>query len=115
MFATIFALIGLIILIKSLAAPNPNLIGDLDNNNKVDIVDLSKLLSDFGSTDPTKIAEADIVKNNAVDIFDLSALLAHFGESVSGGGGSTSYDQAISYSAPANRPAHSCTRTVNVI
>src|SRR6185503_1349326 len=84
MFATIFALIGLIILIKSLAAPNPNLIGDLDNNNKVDIVDLSKLLSDYGSTDPSKIAEADIVKNNAVDIFDLSALLAHFGESVSG-------------------------------
>jgi len=83
-FTLIFALIGLIILIKSLAAPNPNLIGDLDNNNKVDIVDLSKLLSDFGSTDPTKIAEADIVKNNAVDIFDLSALLAHFGESVSG-------------------------------
>ena len=82
-FTSIFALIGLIILVKSIAAPNPNLIGDLDNNNKVDIADLSLLLSDYGSTDPTKIAQADIIVNNQVDIFDLSALLAHFGESVS--------------------------------
>src|SRR5689334_5426767 len=84
-FICVFALLGLIILIKSFAAPNPNLLGDLNNDNVVDISDLSTMLSDFGSTDPTKIAQADIIKNNSVDIFDLSALLSNFGKS----GGST--------------------------
>jgi hypothetical protein len=54
-------------------------IGDLDGNGAVDITDLSIMLSDFGSTDPVKIAQADIIVNGAVDIFDLSALLSHFG------------------------------------
>ena len=81
-FVAVFALIGLIILIKSFAAPNPSLPGDLNNDSKVDIADLSLLLSDFGSTDPVKIAQADIDNNGKVDILDMSALLSHFGQSL---------------------------------
>jgi glucose/arabinose dehydrogenase/PKD repeat protein len=49
--------------------------GDLNNDNAVDIFDLSILLSNFGSTNAT----ADINKDGVVNIFDLSILLSHYG------------------------------------
>jgi|GEM_PF-6288128 len=200
-FLIVFAVLGLIILIKSLAVPNPSLPGDLNNDNTVNITDMSILLSNYGTTSST----ADINGDGTVNVLDMSILLSHYGQSISsfstnitqnqtittpftwtfnpgatttagyffadgaqiakvtgpgpytftiqtttltsgthtlggswdlsdgthvtfpqtytvtinngtsgGGGGTSTYDSAISYSAPANRPTHSCARTVNV-
>jgi hypothetical protein len=49
-------------------------VGDLNCDNKVDIFDLSILLTRWGTTDAT----ADLNKNGSVDIFDLSILLSHW-------------------------------------
>jgi hypothetical protein len=89
-FIVAFALIGYLI-IRALAASNPNLPGDLNNDNTVNISDLSIMLSDYGTTDPTKIAQADIDNNGKVDILDMSTLLSHFGQSV----GTTSPDNTV--------------------
>lgn len=80
-FALIFALIGYLIF-RSFAL-NPNLPGDLNNDNTVNITDLSILLSDYGTTDPTKIAQADINSDGTVNVLDMSILLSHYGQSVS--------------------------------
>jgi hypothetical protein len=50
-------------------------IGDLNGDGKVDIFDLSILLTRWGSNDTT----ADLNHNGTVDIFDLSILLTHWG------------------------------------
>src|SRR3989344_1133457 len=50
-------------------------IGDLNDDNKIDIFDLSILLSRWGTTD----AAADLNKNGTVDILDLSILLTNWG------------------------------------
>jgi hypothetical protein len=50
-------------------------LGDLNDDNKVDIFDLSILLTRWGSNDTT----ADLNHNGTVDIFDLSILLSHWG------------------------------------
>jgi len=52
--------------------------GDVDESNVIDVVDLSYLLSRWGSADTA----ADIFKdaNGVVDIFDLSLLLSNWGD-----------------------------------
>jgi len=77
-FAIAFALIGYLIF-RSLAAPNPSLPGDLNNDNTVNITDLSILLSDYNTTNTA----ADINSDGTVNVLDLSILLSHYGESVS--------------------------------
>ncbi len=109
-YLTIFALVGGLVLLLTHATPNPNLPGDLNGDNKVDGADLSFLAANYKTTN----AAADINNSGLVDVADLSILLSHYGQTYSGGGSTSSYDSAISYSAPANRPTHSCTRTVNV-
>jgi hypothetical protein len=74
-----FALIGAIILLVSHAAPNPNLPGDLNNDNTVNASDLSLLLTNFGTTN----SAADINSDGHVNVLDMSILLAHYGQSVS--------------------------------
>ena len=197
-FILIFAAIGGVIIWRSLAA-NPNLPGDLNSDNTVNVTDLSILLSNYGTSN----IAADINSDGTVNILDMSILLSHYGQSITsfstnltagmsitppfnwtfnpgvtttagyffadgvqlakttgpgpynftiqsttltagthtlggawdtssgahvtfpqtytvtiagsgGGGGTSSYDSAISYSAPANRPAYSCSRTINV-
>jgi len=81
-FAAIFAIYGAIILIKSFAAPNPALPGDLNNDNTVNITDMSILLSDYGTTDATKLAQADINGDGSVNILDMSILLSHYGQTI---------------------------------
>jgi hypothetical protein len=75
-FILVFAVIGSIILIKSLAAPNPNLAGDLNGDNTVNIQDLSILLSNYGTSNST----ADINNDGTVNVLDLSSLLSHYGQ-----------------------------------
>jgi hypothetical protein len=76
----IFAIIGAITLIHSFAAPNPNLPGDLNNDNVVNALDLSILLGNYGTAN----SAADINGDGTVNALDLSALLAHYGQSISG-------------------------------
>lgn len=98
-FTLIFALIGGLIIWNSLAAPNPNLLGDLDGDNTVNIQDLSILLSNYGTTNST----ADINSDGTVNVLDLSTLLSHYGESYSGGQGNycpnLSLGQCVPYDA----------------
>jgi hypothetical protein len=74
-FGLIFVGFGIYIILHSLAAPNPNLAGDLNNDNKVDVTDLSILLSSYNSTQ----AGSDINADGQVNILDLSILLSHYG------------------------------------
>jgi hypothetical protein len=78
-FILIFTSIATIILIKSFAS-NPNLLGDLNNDNIVNVSDLSMLLSKYGSNDAT----ADINSDGTVNIADLSILLSNYGKTYSG-------------------------------
>ena len=50
--------------------------GDINGDGKVDITDLSMLLSAYGTTN----AAADLNKNGKVDIADLSILLSNYGK-----------------------------------
>jgi hypothetical protein len=69
-------MVGLIaILLVSAATPSES---DINKDGKVDISDLSLLLSKFGTTDPA----ADVNKDGKVDISDLSGLLTNFGSTV---------------------------------
>jgi len=74
-FLLVFGLIGILIW-KSFAAPNPSLPGDLNNDDTVNITDMSILLSNYGTTNST----ADINGDGTVNILDLSILLSHYGE-----------------------------------
>ena len=75
-FILIFAAIGGVIIWRSLAA-NPNLPGDLNNDNSVNVTDLSILLSNYGTSNTA----ADINSDGTVNILDLSALLSNYGKS----------------------------------
>jgi hypothetical protein len=75
-FIIAFSLIGFLIF-KSFAAPNPNLPGDLNNDNTVNVTDLSILLSNYGTTSTL----ADINSDGSVNVLDLSILLSHYGGS----------------------------------
>jgi len=78
-FAIAFALIGYLIF-RSLAAPNPSLPGDLNNDNTVNITDMSIMLSNYGTSN----SAADINGDGTVNVLDMSILLSHYGQSVSG-------------------------------
>jgi hypothetical protein len=86
-FLIIFAVLGLVLLIKTLAAPNPNLPGDLNNDNTVNIQDLSILLSNYNTSNST----ADINSDGTVNILDLSTLLSHYGQDYSPPAGNSIY------------------------
>ncbi len=58
-----------------LAAPNPDLDGDLNGDNRVDVLDLSYMLGRYGTGD----ASADINSDGSVTIIDLSILLTNYG------------------------------------
>jgi len=75
-FMLIFATIGGFIIWRSFAASS---VGDLNGDGNVDILDLSILLSHYGTTDSAE----DINTDGKVDIFDLSVLLSHYGQTVS--------------------------------
>jgi hypothetical protein len=77
LFAIVFGLVGILIW-KSLAAPNPALPGDLNNDNTVNIQDLSIMLSNYGTSN----SNADINSDGTVNVLDMSILLSHYGQSV---------------------------------
>lgn len=75
-FILAFALIGFLIY-KSFAAPNPNLPGDLNGDNTVNVTDLSILLTNYGTSSST----ADVNSDGTVNVLDMSILLSNYGKS----------------------------------
>lgn len=75
-FAVAFAAIGTLIIILTHAATNPK--ADINGDGKVDVLDLSALLSHYGQATTT----ADLNGDNKVDVLDLSILLSNYGQSV---------------------------------
>jgi hypothetical protein len=80
LFVLIFAAIGSYILIRSFAASNPNLAGDLNNDNTVNAIDLSMLLSNY----TTSNAAGDANSDGTVNAIDLSIVLSHYGQTYAG-------------------------------
>jgi hypothetical protein len=68
------AAIGVCVLAAALGASN--LVGDINGDGKVDITDLSIMLTDWG----TNNASADLNHDGTVNVFDLSLLLDHWGQ-----------------------------------
>jgi hypothetical protein len=79
-FLALFSIIGVFFILRIYAAVAPNIAnGDLNNDGKVDVSDLSILLSNYGSTN----AVADINGDAVVNVIDLSILLSHYGSTTS--------------------------------
>ena len=78
----VFAVIGSVFIFRSFAA-NPNLPGDVNNDNVVNITDLSMLLSAYGKPGTA----ADFNGDGQVGITDLSILLTNYGKTYSGNPG----------------------------
>jgi len=76
-FATFFAALGGYSLWLSFA-DNPLLPGDINNDNKVDVTDLSILLSNWGLSNP----DVDLNDDGVINIFDLSILLSNYGRTI---------------------------------
>ena len=98
-FLLVFGLIGILIW-KSFAAPNPNLPGDLNNDNIVNISDLSILLTNYNTSNAT----ADINSDGTVNVLDMSILLSNYGKSVSTGWPRTSSPAYLSMNSFYNSP-----------
>jgi len=55
---------------------------DMDDNERVDIVDYNLLVSNFGKSGTPGFVPADINKDGKVDIFDYNILVANFGKTL---------------------------------
>lgn len=64
--------------IISSPTPGPAILGDLDNNGKIDIFDYNKLIGNFGKNGPGIIGDLD--SNGKIDIFDYNKLVGNFGK-----------------------------------
>jgi hypothetical protein len=53
--------------------------GDLDGDNDVDLSDLAKLLSNYGTTSGAAYSDGDLDFDGDIDLADLAALLAEYG------------------------------------
>ena len=74
---------------KRTTLENVKLSGDLNNDGCVDILDLVKVASSFGTKegDDKYSPIADINKDKVVDIFDLTAVVNSFGQGTCPSGG----------------------------
>jgi hypothetical protein len=81
LFAVVFSAIGLFAVWHSFAiVPNVSY-GDLNNDTKVDVTDLSILISNYNTSNVV----ADINGDGSVNIIDLSILLSHYNTPVPSG------------------------------
>ena len=100
-FALVFAAVGGVLLYKSFAA-NPNLPGDVNNDNVVNVTDLSILLSNYNQA----YAPADFNSDGTVSILDLSILLSNYGKTYTPPGGGT----ADYFVSTTGNDSNSCTQ-----
>src|SRR5260221_14535640 len=110
LFALAFGAVGGYVIYRSFAAPNPNLPGDLNSDNIVNVSDLSILLNAYGTTN----TNADINSDGIVNILDLSILLNHYGQSYSPGTSCTTSTTAWQNASITNQTG-SFTANFNVI
>lgn len=90
-FICMFIIAAGIFVYSSRAASN---LGDINNDAKVDMTDLSFLLSNYGkSTAQLSDPDTDVDANGLVDIFDLSILLSNYGKTAS----STPLNQTLGF------------------
>jgi hypothetical protein len=75
LFSLVFAAMGTVILISTIAAPNTNPADDLNNDSIVDLSDLSIVLSGYN----TAGNNSDINLDGKTDVLDLSAMLSDYG------------------------------------
>lgn len=79
LFVILFGVLGDHFIFRGAAAPSPALAyGDVNGDNKVDIFDLSALLSQYGTVN----AADDVNGDGQVGILDLSTILSHYGTNV---------------------------------
>lgn len=64
----------------SAAALSTSLLGDLDDNDQVDIADLAQMLSNYGTASGADYSMGDLDGDGDVDIQDLALLLSIYGE-----------------------------------
>jgi len=70
---------GMTISVVGLPTVTPDLIGDLNGDNVVDILDYAIFVGDFGRTDGSS---SDLDHDGDVDIFDYNLFVGNFGRSV---------------------------------
>jgi hypothetical protein len=97
---TAVVVIGFVVVYGRAAA----LIGDINGDGKVDITDLSIMLSDWG----TNNAAADLNHDGTVNVFDLSLLLAHWGQT-----GPTPTPTPTATPTPTPSPSPTAVRSTN--
>ena len=56
------------------------ILGDLDNNKKVELADYNILFANFGKAGVSGWIPSDIIKNGKVDIYDYNILVGNFGK-----------------------------------
>lgn len=55
-------------------------LGDLDENQAVELADLTRLLSNFGMLSGATYADGDLDGNGSINLNDLALMLSHFGQ-----------------------------------
>jgi hypothetical protein len=88
LFGACFAAVAASLIVMTRATPG-DLAGDVNDDNVVNIFDLSILLSNFNQTNRSW-TQGDVNRDTAVNIFDLSILLSNWGKT-GGGNGTTSF------------------------
>lgn len=79
LFVVVFGITGDRLLSRSSAATSANLAyGDINGDNIVNVLDLSALLTGYG----TKTAADDVNGDGTVNVLDLSVVLSHYGKTV---------------------------------
>jgi len=76
----VFAIAGIVFIYQSFAA-NSNLPGDINSDNKVNLTDLSQLLSKWNTTD----SNSDVNADGKVNLQDLSLLLSNWNKTYTPG------------------------------
>ena len=76
----VFAIAGIVFIFQSFAA-NANLPGDVNSDNKVNLTDLSQLLSKWNTTD----SNTDVNSDGKVNLQDLSLLLSNWNKTYTPG------------------------------
>ena len=66
-------------------SPTPTktpILGDINNNKKIDAADYNTLVANFGKTGASGWMPSDIIKNGKVDIFDYNIVVGNFGKTL---------------------------------
>ena len=84
-FLVTIVLISLLLFISGIDAQDEDLLGDVNNDGTVNILDLTYVASHFGeSIAPTEMSDADLNGDGKINLLDLVIVASMIGKSVSG-------------------------------